>query len=454
MPVFINIVHKHINPENGEIYPSIISECKNNVEIQITSQRNLQKLNLENLTDSFKILMAGGCINLTSLTNLPESTEVLNLNHCTGLVDLEISSLKNLRIINLNGCDNINWTKELESHLQLLEDEYECKVSYPKNHPKYTQKLTEIERIEMQLASLNDSTTSNLHKLFTTYLTTNSEQRETRTSINETLNLLHILNQKPEDKIWLEEIAQKFTDDESDLNKNAIGLFYVFSYLLISRQEKEEKKLEFLIPLMIYDFTAKFVKKTLELQGNYDSFHQNLLTSAALQRINQNLQKNGDIISNWVAVPRSISPKKVRTSAINTKAEMLSHFSEILRNPIQKKVDEFLTEKNIDHLLKGSTQILEEMTEENVDNFFLNKKDFLILWCKIAFPEEYKKFQTTQAESKLLTSITSNESGWFRNFEIFGNRIIDLTKKLIPKNSPSSQNANLVKDQSKRAGLV
>ncbi|MFT6332141.1 MAG: hypothetical protein ACJAW3_000469 [Lentimonas sp.] len=415
----------------------------------ITSNRNLIQLTKADLPKFLLSLSLSGCSNLQSVEP-PETATKLILNECSNLQNLSILSLKELELLNLEGCNNIKWTAEIELHLQFLEEK-DCKITYPENHSKYTQKIVDeanIRKAQTQLSSLNNSHNPNLHKLLNIYLTKHSEQQKS-TAIKEVARLLNIIDEKPEDKIWLEEIAPKFTNDETDLNKNALGLFYISSWLKVARQENEEAKLEALIPLMIYDFISQFVKKECEEKENYSSFEIQLLTNAALQKIHQELKGDGDFL-NWTAVPKSIFPRQIKTSEIHGKSEMARQSSEILKKPIQEKVNEFLTKKNIEHLMKGTTQILTEMTEENVDSFFLNKSDLIELWCKTTFPKEYQIFKPETPQKPKLKASTSNEDGWFRNVQIFENRIIDLTKKLIPKTKTFPQASQPLSDRSSK----
>ncbi|MFT7087723.1 MAG: hypothetical protein ACJAZX_001166 [Rickettsiales bacterium] len=431
MPKLYSLTNKNID-QDGDIDPSSVPDWDKVTELQISSKTNLKKLNPEKLPRSLNSLIVGGCPNLSSIRNLPENIEKLVLINLK-IVDLDLASLKkNLKLLNLKGSNNIDWSEDLSIQIQDLKNN-NCIIDYPKDEEL-------LQNGRSRIKSLKDSY-PNLHNLLDVYFEKSLDKGGVKADLaKNVISLIDIFDQVPEKQSWLEGIAKEFINDESDVNKKFAGLFQVFSWLEIARQENGEQKLEALIPLMIYDFAIKFVNEKLSENGNSDSFDQQLLVNAAVGRIHQEFKECGDIVLDWAFVPKTLFPKHISSSVGVDENELRIQFGEILRNPIQEKIDVFFTKENSEHLERGARQILKEMTNENVDDFFLGKKEIFKLWCQAAFPDQYREFKNQEITKS--TSVTLGEGSWFDNVKIFGDRIIELTKNLIPKTSASSPKSN------------
>lgn len=321
----------------------------------------------------------------------------------------------------------------------LSNKELSCQIGHylkSKNNEYLLQKYPQIylETIEQRIGV----NSQNLHILLSTYLDNNINDLE---SIKNVISLLEIINQKPEDKICLEKVAKKFTDGQTDLNKNAAGLFQVFSWLMISEQESEEGKLELLIPLMVYDIANKFVGK--KLGENPDPLDLQLFTNIALQKIHQKLKENEKLESDWPAIPKLSFPKQVNT---------IDQFSRVLVNQPESKIEKFFTQEEIEHIYGEVSQIVEEVRDENIDQFFMDKGEILKLWCQITFPKEYEALVENHKKYEVKYLGVTTEVGWFDNFKIINDKIIDLTKA-IPKTKSSPYNYNSLQSSSKRLAM-
>ncbi|MFT6259406.1 MAG: hypothetical protein ACJA0S_001398 [Rickettsiales bacterium] len=446
---FIN--SRDIDKTSGHLKSSLTNseDWQEISSLYITGINELRNLTLDQSPSKLSVLSLSGCGNLIS-AHPPETVAYLVANGCTNLKTLSITSLKNLKILNLEGCENIEWNTELINHLEFLKQQG-CKITYPKNHPQYAQNILDAQNIEKanaQIASLNNSSTSNLHALFNRYFAEDLTAKEMQTILAANIaRSLDILDQNPEYKIWAEEIAQEFNQesiDDGDINKNAAEFFQLATWLKSSNKEGGTKKLEALMPLMAYQTITNFVEILLQEQGLEDPFEKHLLINAFLKRTHDDFRQNGKLNEDWLGVPKLLFQKKITQSS----ADIFGQFKNILENPIEEKLQKFLTKRNLELIGQKVAEVLEKPMEQNIDEFFANKKNIKI-WEKIAFPAEYEKIENESKEFQASPKEAENDEGWFKNLKLvdlesgFFAEIIKLTKNLIPRsrplNSPSRQ---------------
>lgn len=450
MPI-ISINERQI--KNGTLDELLIGkkDWQNISSIYITGIRGLKTINANQLPTNLTTLSLSSCSNLESIET-PQSLTALVLNQCVGLKKLLISKSTKLRILNLENCEQIEWNDDLKEQLNLLEDEG-CKITYPNNYPYFGQKALRqdvINRANAKIEELNTAETAALYQLFNLYFLGNLGLEQSKlTRCQNIISLLDAINL--DQKKFLNQVAKDFSLDDMDDNKNAAVFFQIANWIEASQQQDETKKSEALIPLMVYQKIANFVENLLQEEGVDDSFDKHLLINAFLREIHknfhqnphQNLNKNNKINANWIGIPQLLFQKKIAQSSMN----VFEQFTNISQNPIEEKLQKFLTPKNLDLAFKMAEEILKNPMEKNIDEFFANKENIKI-WDKIAFPVKYERIENERIDS--LTSLhDANDERWSKSLKIsnsekgFFNEKITLTKNLIPKlvpcNSPSSK---------------
>ncbi|MFT6220556.1 MAG: hypothetical protein ACJAVG_001275, partial [Rickettsiales bacterium] len=157
-----NVDDDEIN-DCGVIVESLIQSptWKELSSLRIIGSKKLKQVTKEQCSDNLSILNCSRCRNL-ELVEPSKTVYSLVLSQCKNLKTLSILHLKKLKILNLQGCEKIEWTPELDEHLQFLARNG-CDIVYPENHPQYQQNLTNIQDIKTtksRIEQLSDDKTA------------------------------------------------------------------------------------------------------------------------------------------------------------------------------------------------------------------------------------------------------------------------------------------------------
>ncbi len=383
----------------------------------------------QEIPESVKLLSFAGCTNLEIVAhNIPENIETLDFAGCITLKKLpDLSNLKNLKFLNLTGCDSLD-IQQISSLLKELESR-ECEIIYPEDKRTIKDVKNAVENIDEKALPLTS-------KLLNRYLTEKSEQRDKGITLAKNVKqFLELL--KPESYQISEKLSGIFAVDGCT-NRPVAGFFEIISWLKIANQTNDSDRFRALDPLVANQTIMDFVRSD-DFKTNYGGCGEEAeaeLVNTLLSIVNKMVNPENSL---WSGVPNKIVNSGLIDHLISNKDMIVACQS--------------LVEKSL-------TQSPDEKFE-----YLMNRVEgFAEMWGSIVFPKEIKeikeKYETQRSqidisladklessELKAIDDIESKERIEIADFVMLSTK--KMAENLTPNNETMPKSVDLLQSTNK-----